>query len=222
MAKHKLRRFEELETFERTFQYPFPLLKTEHGLRGNWKEKVFKNSNPIVLELGCGRGEYTVSLAQDSQTSNFIGVDIKGARLWRGAKTINEENILHAAFLRTHIEWLPQFFAAGEVKEIWVTFPDPQPQLSRENRRITNPKFLKMYHELCGTDGILHLKTDNIGLFEYTVEQLQTQKGEFEICTRDLYNDTPANFNTEIQTTYEKIFLKKGMKINYLRFRWAE
>ncbi len=221
MAKHKLRRFGELETFKRTFQYPFPLLSTDHGLCGNWNEKVFHNSNPIVVELGCGRGEYTVSLAQNFTDRNFIGVDIKGARLWRGAKTINEENILHAAFLRTHVEWLPQFFAPGEIREIWVTFPDPQPQISRENRRITNPKFLKMYRELVGKDGILHLKTDNIGLFEYTLEMLEKEDGNIEVCTKDLYVDTPADFNTNIQTTYEKIFLKQGLKINYLRFRWS-
>ena len=220
MAKHKLRRFSELETFERTFQYPFPLLGTDHGLCGNWNKKVFHNDHPIVVELGCGRGEYTVSLAQHFTDRNFIGIDIKGARLWRGAKTINEENILHAAFLRTHIEWLPQFFAPGEIREIWVTFPDPQPQISRENRRITNPKFLKMYRELMGKDGVFHLKTDNIGLFEYTLEMLEKEEGALEVCTKDLYVDTPENFNTSIQTTYEQIFLKKGFKINYLRFRW--
>lgn len=221
MAKHKLRRFSELETFERTFQYPFPLLGTDHGLCGNWNKKVFHNDHPIVVELGCGRGEYTVSLAQHFTDRNFIGIDIKGARLWRGAKTINEENILHAAFLRTHIEWLPQFFAPGEIREIWVTFPDPQPQISRENRRITNPKFLKMYRELMGKDGVFHLKTDNIGLFEYTLEMLEKEEGALEVCTKDLYVDTPENFNTSIQTTYEQIFLKKGFKINYLRFRWS-
>lgn len=221
MAKHKLRRFKELETFERTFQFPYPLLHTDHGLCGNWHSGVFQNNHPIIVELGCGRGEYTVSLAQHFKDRNFIGVDIKGARLWRGAKTIHEEKLMHAAFLRTHIEWLPQFFAPKEISEIWITFPDPQPQLSRENRRITNPKFLKMYRELLGAGGVLHLKTDNLGLFEYTMDMLGHEAGVMEICTKDLYANTPENFNLGIQTTYEKIFLKQGFKINYLKFRWS-
>jgi tRNA (guanine-N7-)-methyltransferase len=220
MAKRKLQRFEELKGFLRTFQFPYPLVHTEHGLKGNWRGKVFQNENDIVLELGCGRGEYTVNLAQASPQLNFIGVDIKGARIWRGAKTINEQNILNAAFLRVKIEWLPEFFEAGEVKEIWVTFPDPQPQLSRENRRLTNAKFLSMYRHLSGKDGVFHLKTDNLGLFDYSVEMLQQENGHFEVCTRDLYTDAPAGFDLSIQTTYEKKFLSEGVKINYLKFRW--
>ncbi|MBK9317812.1 MAG: tRNA (guanosine(46)-N7)-methyltransferase TrmB [Bacteroidetes bacterium] len=221
MTKRKLQRFEELKGFERTFQFPFPLVHTDHGLRGNWKEKVFQNSHPIVLEVGCGRGEYTVELARNYPELNFIGIDIKGARIWRGAKTINEEHILNGAFLRVHVEWLKEFFAPGEVKEIWVTFPDPQPQLSRENRRLTNPKFLQLYRYLSGEEGVFHLKTDNYGLFEYTLEMLSGEQGTMEACTDDLYGNTPEGFNLSIQTTYEKKFLQEGLKINYLRFRWA-
>jgi tRNA (guanine-N7-)-methyltransferase len=219
MGKRKLQRFEELNHLERIFQFPFPLVHTDHGLRGNWRTKVFNNENPIVLEVGCGRGEYTIALSKDTPSKNFIGIDIKGARIWRGVKTANEENILNAAFLRVHIEWLASFFAEQEVNEIWITFPDPQPQLTRENRRLTNKKFLAIYKQILQPGGCIHLKTDNIGLFEYTVEMLQDEQGNMEVCTRDLYADTPDGFNLSIQTTYEKIFMKEGLKINYLRFR---
>jgi tRNA (guanine-N7-)-methyltransferase len=221
MAKHKLQRFEELKTMERVFQFPYPLVHTEHGLKGAWRSKVFHNSNPLVLELGCGRGEYTVGLSRSYPQLNFIGIDIKGARLWRGGKTINEEKILNAAFLRVHIEWLPEFFQKQEVDEIWITFPDPQPQMSRENRRLTNPKFLNIYRSVLREKGVLHLKTDSIGLFEYTLEQLAGEKGALELVTRDLYMDQPEGFDLSIQTTYEQIFLAKGKKINYLRFRFS-
>lgn len=219
MAKRKLQRFEELERLERVFQFPFPMIKTRHELAGNWGVKVFGNHNPLVLELGCGRGEYTVGLARNYPERNFIGVDIKGARLWRGAKTANEENLLNAAFLRIHIEWLREFFNPGEVQEIWLTFPDPQPQLSRENRRLSNPRFLQMYREVMGPGGVFHLKTDNVGFFEYTLEQLSLEKGVLERCTHDLYKDRPEGFNLEIQTTYEQRFLGQGLPIHYLRFR---
>lgn len=219
MGKRKLQRFEELNHLERIFQFPFPLVHTDHGLRGNWRNKVFNNDHPIVLEVGCGRGEYTVALSKDNPNKNFIGIDIKGARIWRGVKTINEENILNAAFLRVHIEWLASFFADQEVNEIWITFPDPQPQLTRENRRLTNKKFLAIYKQILQPGGCIHLKTDNIGLFDYTIEMLSDEPGTMEVCTKDLYSDTPDGFNLAIQTTYEKIFMKEGLKINYLRFR---
>lgn len=219
MPKRKLQRFDELEHLQRVFQFPYPLLKSEHGLPGNWGSKVFGNDHPLILELGCGRGEYTVNLARNYPHSNFIGVDIKGARIWRGAKTANEENLLNAAFLRVHIEWLRDFFNPGEVKEIWLTFPDPQPQLSRENRRLSNPRFLQMYRHLMDGGGIFHLKTDNSFFFNYTLEQLAHEKGELEICTHNLYAEPPAGFNLSIQTTYEQRFLAQGMPIHYLRFR---
>ena len=221
MAKRKLQRFDELKGFQRTFQFPYPLVHTEHGMRGNWRSRVFNNTHPVVLELGCGRGEYTVGLAKAFPEMNFIGVDVKGARLWRGAKTINEENMLNAAFLRVRIEWVPEFFAEGEVNEIWVTFPDPQPQESRENLRLTNPRFLTIYRQLTAPGGYFHLKTDNAGLFDYTVEMLGFYPGTFEVCTRDLYAEPPAGFDLSIQTTYEKRFLAEGVKIKYLRFRWS-
>ena len=221
MPKRKLQRFEELTHLERVYQFPYSLVHTDHGMKGNWHAKVFGNEHPLVLEMGCGRGEYTVNLAKTFSEKNFIGADIKGARIWRGAKTINEDKILNAAFLRVQAEWLAEFFAEGELSEIWVTFPDPQPQLSRENRRLTNPKFLKLFRSITAQGGIFHLKTDNIGLFDYTVEMLGNEKGFMEICTRDLYNEPPPGFDLSIQTTYEKKFLAEGFRINYLRFRWA-
>lgn len=219
MPKRKLQRFNELLTMERVFEFPFPKVHTDHGLKGNWRSKVFKNDHPVIAELGCGRGEYTVGLARAYPEKNFIGVDIKGARLWRGAKTINEENLLNGAFLRIHIEWLQSFFENGELDEIWITFPDPQPLQTRVNRRLTNPKFIAMYRQLLKVNGVLHLKTDNRDLFEYTLEVLSTEKGMMEVMTFDLYKDKPEGFNLDIRTTYEEIFLKKGMTINYLRFR---
>lgn len=219
MSKKKLQRFEELKHLERVFQFPFPLVHTDHGLKGGWNEKVFKNDHPIILEIGCGRGEYTVALSKEYPQNNFVGIDIKGARIWRGAKTINEEGIMNAAFLRVHIEWIATFFAEKEVDEIWITFPDPQPQLTRENRRLTNKKFLSVYRQILKPGGCIHLKTDNIGLFEYTREVLADEPGTLEVCTKDLYHETPEGFNLSIQTTYEKKFLAEGFKINYLRFR---
>jgi tRNA (guanine-N7-)-methyltransferase len=220
MAKHKLQRFEELNHLDRIFQYPFPLLHTHHNLKGNWRADVFKNNNPIILELGCGRGEYTVALSKHNPNINFVGIDIKGARIWRGVKTINEENILNAAFLRTHIDWIGSFFAVSEIDEIWITFPDPQPQLSRENRRLTNAKFMNLYKQVLKPNGILNLKTDNLGFFDYTVEMLANERGEMKYCTRDLYNETPPDFDLSIQTTYEQIFLKQGLTIKYLKFKF--
>ncbi|CAN5472412.1 tRNA (guanosine(46)-N7)-methyltransferase TrmB [soil metagenome] len=221
MAKRKLQRFQELETMSRIFQYPFPLLTPDLDFKGKWNSSVFEKIQPITLELGCGRGEYTVELSKAYPKRNFVGIDIKGARIWRGVKTINEENILNAAFLRTHIDWLSTFFDPGEIDEIWITFPDPQPQLSRENRRISNPKFLQLYRNVLKKDGLLHLKTDNLGFFDYTVEMLENESGTMEVCTRNLYGDRPAGFDLSIQTTYEKIFLKEGKNINYLRFRFS-
>lgn len=221
MPKRKLQRFEELKGLERVYQFPYSQVHTDHGMKGSWGAKVFCNEFPLVLELGCGRGEYTVNLAQSNPDKNFIGADIKGARIWRGAKTINEENILNAAFLRVQAEYLNEFFDAGELSEIWVTFPDPQPQLSRENRRLTNPAFLKKYRAITRRGGIFHLKTDNSQLFEYTVEMLGNESGIMEVCTRDLYQEPPPAFDLTIQTTYEKKFLAQGFSINYLRFRWA-
>ncbi len=219
MGKNKLRRFAELETMERVFQPGTSFENTDFELKGKWVEKVFNNNtNPLVLELGCGRGEYTVNMAQHFPEKNFIGIDKKGARLWRGAKTSNEEQILNTAFLRIQITQLLLFFEPGEISEIWITFPDPQPQSTRENTRMTSGRFIEMYKILVGRTGRVHLKTDNVVLFDYTIEKLKEFHVDVHHCTHDLYGSGIADDILSIKTTYEKIYLDKGMNICYLSF----
>lgn len=218
MAKHKLQRFAEIETFDNVLQprIIFPL--ADHERKGKWNEVFFKNNNPIVLELGCGRGEYTVNLAQHYPDKNFIGIDIKGARLWRGAKTAIENQMKNVGFLRLQIDKIEHFFAPSEVSEIWITFPDPQPQVSRERKRLTSPNYLNRYKNILSPKGIIHLKTDNAGLFAYTEEVLKENRYPVFQCTHDLYQSDILTEILKIKTTYEQIYLKKGVPINYLNF----
>ena len=218
MGKNKLQHWAELDTFERVFQ-PKPGAATSgNTLKGNWHRHVFKNNHPIVLELGCGRGEYTVNMGLRHPEKNFIGIDIKGARIWRGAKTAHEEKMLHVAFLRTQIEFLEYFFAPGEVSEIWVTFPDPHHKRIRENKRLTSPGFLATYKNLLCHNGLLHLKTDNEALFNYTLEMLENEQGQVLYKSHDLYKEIEIPDHMDIQTTYEKKFMAQGFTIKYLRF----
>lgn len=222
MGKNKLKRWAELVTFERVFQpdlvYPMP----DHELKGNWNTTVFKNNFPIVLELGCGRGEYSIHLAKTFPQKNFVGIDIKGARLWRGAKTANEENILTAAFLRIRIEFIEAFFGKQEVSEIWITFPDPQLKDEREHRRLTHPEFIARYKRMFKPNGILHLKTDSAELHEYTLESLAAEKGTFLVRTNDLYGSGIADEILSVKTVYELKALMEGKKITYIKFQFAE
>lgn len=213
MGKDKLKRFAELETFTNVFQ-----LNPVH--KGNWNANYFKNNQNIVLELGCGRGEYTVSLAKFFPHNNFIGIDIKGARIWRGAKTGIEEQISNMAFLRIEIEQLEEHFGEGEVDEIWITFPDPQPQISRERKRLTYDRFLHMYKKVLKPNGIVHLKTDNDGLYEYTLEKIKELNLILIKNTSDLYKEAWLDDVLSIQTTYEKIYRDKGKNINYIQFKF--
>lgn len=213
MGKDKLKRFAELETFTNVFQ-----LNPVH--KGNWNANYFKNNQNIVLELGCGRGEYTVSLAKFFPHNNFIGIDIKGARIWRGAKTGMEEQISNMAFLRIEIEQLEEHFGEGEVDEIWITFPDPQPQISRERKRLTYDRFLHMYKKVLKPNGIVHLKTDNDGLYEYTLEKIKELNLILIKNTSDLYKEDWLDDVLSIQTTYEKIYRDKGKNINYIQFKF--
>ncbi len=213
MGKDKLKRFAELETFTNVFQ-----LNPVH--KGKWNADYFKNINPIVLELGCGRGEYTVSLAKYFPHKNFIGIDIKGARIWRGAKTGMEENISNMAFLRIEIEQLEEHFNENEVDEIWITFPDPQPQISRERKRLTYNRFLEMYKKILKPEGLVHLKTDNDGLYEYTLEKTKELNLNVIKHTSDLYKEEWLDDVLSIQTTYEKIYRDKGKNINYIQFKF--
>ncbi len=213
MGKDKLKRFAELETFPNVVQL-IPKYK------GIWNTNYFKNSNQIVLELGCGRGEYTVNLSKLYPTKNFIGVDIKGARIWRGAKTGIEENIQNMAFLRIEIEKLEEHFNKEEVDEIWITFPDPQPQISREKKRLTYDRFLMMYKNILKPNGIVHLKTDNDGLYEYTLEKIKEFNYKIIQHSADLYKEPWLDELLSIQTTYEKIYRDKGKNINYIKFQF--
>lgn len=223
MGQNKLERFAELETFANTIQ---PKLKNwfdTSELKGKWGAEIFKNNNPIVLELGCGKGEYTVGLGRQYPDKNFIGVDRKGNRIWKGAKTALEEGLDNVRFLRVMIDKIDQFFAPGEVSEIWITFPDPQPQLSRVRKRLTNPKFLAKYKNMLPADGIIHLKTDSQLLHEYTLEVIEEGKHKLLFKTNDLYAH-PENKNDPIlgiQTFYESLFLEQGMPITYLKFQLA-
>ena len=219
MAKRKLQRFAENDTFSNLIQ-PRGLGYPPIGfhLRGKWNELFFKNNNPIVLELGCGRGEYTVNLAKFFPDKNFIGIDIKGARLWRGAKTAIEESMHNVGFMRIAIDQIEWFFGENEVSEIWITFPDPQPQISREKKRLTSGNFINKYLNFIKKGGIIHLKTDNKPLFDYTLEVVQERGYQINTATSDLYNSGINDDILDIKTTYEKIFLKQGFPICYLNF----
>ncbi|MEE0267758.1 MAG: tRNA (guanosine(46)-N7)-methyltransferase TrmB [Bacteroidales bacterium] len=219
MGKNKLARFAENETFANLFQLTYEQITKEgFALKGKWNEEFFKNDNPIVLELGCGKGEYTVGLAKKYPNKNFIGIDIKGARLWRGCKTSNEDKMTNVAFVRTHIQMIESYFAENEVSEIWITFPDPQ--LKKPNKRLTCERFLKLYKNILKQDGIVHLKTDSQELYEYTKDEvLIPSKREILYNTNDLYNSDFKEDVIEIQTFYESMYLKIGKPITYLKFK---
>jgi tRNA (guanine-N7-)-methyltransferase len=222
MAKRKLKKFAEVRSFDNCFFLSFEDSRAEGlPLKGNWHKNYFKNNNPIVLELGCGKGEYTVGLAQRFPDKNFIGVDIKGNRIWTGAKTAVENKMNNVAFVRTRIDFIDACFTEGEVSEIWITFPDPQPQLSRIRNRLTNMIFLNRYKKILGKGGIINLKTDSASFYEYTSEVIAENKFELLDTTNDLYADTTLRDEvlTSIKTYYEKKFSEKGFKICYLKFK---
>lgn len=220
MGKNKLKRFAENETFKILVQPEFDdIFNNDYQLKGRWHSDFFGNSNPIVLELGCGRGEYTVALGQKYPGKNFIGIDIKGARLWRGAKTAVEDGMPNVGFIRTRIEFIKSFFAAGEVSEIWVTFPDPQLKKSRLKKRLTCSGFLNAYRDFLAPDGIVHLKTDNQNLHSYTKKLLEENGMEILYATNDLYNSDIVDDILSVKTKYEQDYLSKGMAITYLKFR---
>lgn len=214
MGKNKLKKFGEMETFPNVFQYPFAALQ-EKGfpMRGKWRE-FFRNDNPIVLELGCGKGEYAVGLARKFSDRNFIGVDIKGARMWTGAKQSVEEGIGNVAFLRTSIELIVSFFAPEEVSEIWITFPDPQ--MKKTNKRLTSTRFLKLYREILKDGGLVHLKTDSPFLYGYTDAMVRLNGFQTEVNTGDLYHSGLADDILEIRTFYERQWLARGLSIKYI------
>lgn len=220
-SKNKLKRFKENETFENVFQ-PKREELTDGNFKnkGNWNKDVFKNDNPIVLELGCGKGEYTVGLAKRYPNKNFIGIDIKGARFWRGAKTALEENISNAIFIRTQIELIDYAFAENEVDEIWITFPDPQIKYKRTKHRMTNLQFLERYKKVLKPNGIMHLKTDSEFMHGYTLGLLHGAGHEVLYANHNVYKQegSPAEV-TEIQTYYESQYLEQDKPITYIRFQ---
>jgi len=219
VGKNKLVRWAELETFNNVIQHAETGFGKGHPVKGKWKSDVFKNQNPVILELGCGRGEYTTGLSEKFPLNNYIGVDIKGARMWRGAKTAHENRLNNAAFLRTRIEFINSFFAEDEVDEIWLTFPDPQSEKKNSNKRLTCPWFLNQYRSFLKDNGIIHLKTDNYDLYRYTKNLAEKNNLNIITATSDLHSDLVGNEIVLIRTHYEDIFLKEGLKINYLAFR---
>lgn len=218
-SKNKLKRFRENETFQNVIQPERDEVLSGFSLKGKW-HAYFKNDNPIVLELGCGKGEYSVALAQNNPEKNFIGIDIKGARFWRGAKTALEENLTNVAFLRTQIELVDHCFAAGEISEIWITFPDPQIKYKRTKHRLVTKPFLDKYQSLLTSDGLVHLKTDSEFLHGYLLGLLHEGEHEILYANHDIYNSSsPPTDATSIQTFYEKQYLDKNKAITYVKFR---
>lgn len=218
MGKNKLAKFAEMEDFPHVFQYPYAALK-EKGfeLKGRWKERFFQNNNPIIIELGCGKGEYTVGLGKLFPDKNFIGVDVKGARMWSGARESLEAGMQNIAFLRTSIELISSFFAPGEVAEIWLTFPDPQ--MKKVNKRLTSTRFMKLYKEILTEDGVVHLKTDSNFMFTYTQAMVDVNRFPVQVSTSDLYHSEMDDPILSIQTYYEQQWLERGIPIKYISFK---
>ena len=220
-SKNKLKRFRENDTFNNVFQPTREeLVDQNYVLKGKWNATFFKNNNPLVLELGCGKGEYSVALAQKYPNKNFIGIDLKGARFWRGAKTAIEENIPNIAFIRTQIELINYVFAENEVDEIWITFPDPQIKYKRTKHRMTNSEFLQKYKKILKKDGVLNLKTDSEFMHGYTLGLLHGEGHEVIYSNHDVYKQegSPEDV-TNIQTYYESQYLEQNKAITYIRFK---
>lgn len=218
MGKNKLKKFADMKQYKCVLEYPRHLIpETGFPLKGNWNRDFFIASAPIVLELGCGKGEYTVGLAQRNPDHNHIGLDIKGARMWTGASQVEQQQITNAAFLRTSIELIGEFFAPEEVSEIWITFPDPQMQKRR--KRLTSTGFLRNYRNILAPDGVIHLKTDSPFLFEYTRRLVELNGLEVVRCTDDLYGSGAADPISSIKTYYEQQWLDRGKKIKLISFR---
>lgn len=219
-SKNKLKKFIENESFSNVIQPERKeLLSDSFIYKGNWNKLYFKNNNPIIVELGCGKGEYTVNLAKSNPSKNYIGIDIKGARFWRGAKTSIDENLENVVFLRTQIELIDFVFGKQEVKEIWLTFPDPQIKYQRRKHRLTNPLFLNIYKNILVDKGMVHLKTDSEFLHGYTLGVLKGLSIKPLFSNHDIYknNNAPAEV-INIKTHYEKLFLETKKNISYLRF----
>lgn len=220
-SKNKLKRFRENETFENVFQPTREeVVGGDFPFKGKWNADFFKNDNPIIVELGCGKGEYTIGLAARNPNANYIGIDVKGARFWRGAKTAVDSGMNNVAFVRTQIELIEDIFAAHEVAEIWITFPDPQIKYKRTKHRMTNSEFLKMYKRILKPDGIVNLKTDSEFMHGYTLGLLHGEGHEVLYANHNVYkNEGSPKEVTEIQTFYENQYLEINKAITYIRFK---
>jgi len=221
VAKKKLIRFEEINSFPNVIQPSNQYPLEDHPIKGNWGKLHFRNNKDnLILEIGCGKGEYTLALAQAFTSANYIGIDIKGDRIWCGATEALSKKNTNVAFLRIQAQRLTYYFAPNEVSEIWLTFPDPHHQKSRERMRLTSPEFFNRYQKILKPQGIIHLKTDHQQLFQYTLNALYENKHTIHFCTDDLYNnnESHANFLTENKTYYESMFSRKGFTIKYVKF----
>jgi len=221
VAKKKLQRFKENELFSNLFQYDYSSIKNNlFPLKGEWNENYFKNNNPIIIELGCGKGEYTTGLSELYPNKNFIGFDRQGARLWRGCKTAIEKNLKNVAFVRTNIQFIDNFFSKNEVDEIWITFPDPQP--IKFKKRLTSSIYLNRYSKFLKPNGIINLKTDSQFFFDSTIDVIEAENHKILFRTNDLYSTEINEDVSKIKTFYEKMWLEQGLKINYLKFQLNE
>jgi len=220
VGKGKLKRFEEMGTFNNVFQPSFEeVFQKDYYLKSNWNLKVFKNDYPIVLELGCGKGEYTTGLARRFPEKNYVGIDIKGARIWKGAREANINKMDNVAFLRTRIEHINSFFGDNEISEIWITFPDPQIKKRRNKKRLTSSRFLNMYKKFLIGNGIIHLKTDSVEMYEYTQNIIAHNRLENLWHTKNLYKQNNNDDILSIRTFYEELYLNEDKKITYTKFR---
>jgi tRNA (guanine-N7-)-methyltransferase len=216
MGQQKLKRFAEFAEMNKCFDFPF-------HLKGKWQTEVFKNQNPIILELACGKGEYTVNLSQQDLNTNFIGIDIKSNRMWKGAKIAQAENLQNTAFVRMIVQKLNEVFEKNEVNEIWITFPDPFPKDRHEKYRLTGKQFLKRYHHILKPGGVVHFKTDDDKLFDYTLEVLAQQQIQLSSIERNVYESNSVDqYVKDIRTHYEKLFAAQGRTIKYLSFQFPD
>ncbi|MCF8364541.1 MAG: tRNA (guanosine(46)-N7)-methyltransferase TrmB [Bacteroidales bacterium] len=218
MPKRKLERFAENKTFPHFFQPHYDELLEGFPFRGKWNSMFFKNDFPIVLELGCGKGEFTVGLAQRFPEKNYIGMDVKGARMWRGAKTSHQSELKNVAFVRSKIQGINFLFDTEEVDEFWITFPDPHPNKPRTKKRLTSPDFLDRYRKIAKPGAVVHLKTDNAMLFDYTLDVIREQNLPLLFHTFDVDKNPGTELVLEIRTFYEEMFRNKGVPIKYLKF----